>query len=209
MQQVVAADAQTVAITRDDEDLQLGPRQLEPGGDGRRAAMDRVKAVRVHVVREAARAADTRDEHDVLLRNAKARHRLLDRAQDGVVPAARAPAHVLVGLEVLLGVLRHSSRGARDDAHGFASRSWLMASRISWLASGMPRTRLKPTASTRYSARRTRTSWPLLISGTSTRRNWRRIWPRSGGSGLRWRTWTAETALPSICASSTAAVMAP
>src|SRR5256885_2100864 len=59
-----------------------------------------------------------------------------------------------------------------------------MASRISWLASGMPRTRLNPTASTRYSALRTRTSWPLLISGTRTRRYCRRIWPRSGGSGV-------------------------
>src|SRR3972149_5996337 len=47
----------------------------------------------------------------------------------------------------------------------------MIASWISSLASGSPRTRLKPTASTRYSARSTRTSWPLLISGTSTRRN--------------------------------------
>src|SRR3990170_1049143 len=209
VQQVVAADREPVAVAGHDENLELGPRQLEPGGDSRRPPVDRVEAVRVHVVREAARAADPRDEHDVLFLKTEGRHRLLHRAQDGVVPTAPAPPHVLVGLEVLLGVLRHGSRGPRDNAHCFASRSWLMASRISWLASGMPRTRLNPTASTRYSARRTRTSWPLLISGTSTRLNWRRIWPRSGGSGFRWRMWTEATALPSICASSTAAVMAP
>ena len=99
-------------------------------------------------------------------------HHLLHRAQDRVVTAARAPAHVLVGLEILLRVLRRRLRlrRSRVGAHRLSSSSWLMASWISWLASGRPRTRLKPTASTRYSARRTRTSCPLLISGTSTRR---------------------------------------
>src|SRR5262249_35764823 len=213
VEQMIAADAEAVAVARHHEDLQIGARQLEPGGDGRSPPVDRVKAVRVHVVREPARAADPGDEHDVLPGNAEIRHRLLHGAQDRVIPAARAPPNVLVRFEVLLRVLRGAARrrprSSLDGAHRFSSRIWLMASRISWLASGIPLTRLKPTASTRYSARRTRTSCPLLISGTSTRRYWRRICPRSGGSGFRYRRWMEATPLPSICASSTAAVAAP
>src|SRR3982074_2700292 len=69
-----------------------------------------VEAVGVHVVRKAARAADSRDEHDVLLGDPQIGHGLLHRAQDGVVPAPGAPAHVLVGLEILLRVLRAGAR---------------------------------------------------------------------------------------------------
>src|SRR5215510_3831989 len=207
VQHVVAADREPVAVTRDHEDLQLGPRHPEPGGDRRRPAVDRVEAVGVHVVREAARAADSGNEDDVLLGNPQVGHRFLDRRQDGVVAAARAPAHVLIRLEVLLRVLRRFLGLART--HALLPRSWLMASWISSEASGRPRTRLKPTASTRYSARSTRTSWPLLISGTSTLRYSRRMWPRSGGSGFRCRTWTDATDFPSVWARSTAAVIAP
>src|SRR6267378_340847 len=86
----------------------------------RRATMDRVEAVRVHVVREPARAADARDEHDVLARDTEVRHGLLHGAQDGVVTAARAPADVLVGLEILLRVLgrRRGRRPCPLRAHG-------------------------------------------------------------------------------------------
>src|SRR5215475_1220758 len=75
------------------------------------APVDGVEAIGVHVVREAARAADARDEHDVFLGDAEIGHRLLHGAQDRVVTAPRAPAHVLVGLEILLGVARAVRRG--------------------------------------------------------------------------------------------------
>src|SRR5262249_10279840 len=159
--------------------------QPEAGRDRRRPPVDRVEAVGVHVVREAARAADPRDEHDVLPRDAEVRHHLLYGAEDGVVAAARTAADSLVGLAGLLGGLGVRRGRGGGVAHFLSSRSCLIASRISWVARGTPRTRLKPTASTRYSARSTRTSWPLLISGTSTRRYCRRICPRSGGSGFR------------------------
>src|SRR5207237_8013445 len=183
----------------------------QPGGDRRRATVDRVEPVRVHVVRKAARAADAGDEDDVFLGDAEIGHRLLHRAQDRVVAASRAPAHVLIGLEVLLGVLRRRRRRRPrvGRAHCRSPSSWLMVSRISSEASGSPRTRLNPTASTRYSARSTRTSCPLLISGTRTLRYSRRMWPRSGGSGFMWRRCTDATDLPASCARSTAAVIAP
>src|SRR5215467_4694107 len=207
VQHMVAADREPVAVARHHEDLEIWPRHPEPGRDRRRAAVDRVEAVGVHVVREPARAADARDEDDVLLRDAQVRHRLLNGRQDRVVSAARAPANVLVGLEIRLGIPRGFFGVART--HAVPPRSWLMASRISSDASGSPRTRLKPTASTRYSARSTRTSWPLLISGTRTLRYSRRMWPRSGGSGFKCRRWIDATDLPSACARSTAAVMEP
>src|SRR5215510_639375 len=207
VQHVVAADRESVAVTRHHEDLEIWPRHPESRRDRRRAAVDRVEAVGVHVVREPARAADARDKDDVFLRDPEVGHRLLDGRQDRVVPAARAPAYVLVGLEILLRVPRRFLGSAR--AHALPPRSWLMASRISSDASGRPRTRLNPTASTRYSARSTRTSCPLLISGTMTFRYSLRIWPRSGGSGFRCRRWIEATDLPSACARSTAAVIAP
>src|SRR5205809_485246 len=158
VQHVVAADRQPVAVPRHDEHLEIGTRQPEPGGDGRGAAVDRVEPVGVHVVRKPTRAADPRDEDDVLLRDAEVRHRLLHGGEDRVVPAPGAPPDVLVGLEVLLRVLGRFLRLGAARAHTWPSTSWVMASRISSLASGRPRTRLKPTASTRYSARSTRTS---------------------------------------------------
>ena len=124
VQQVIAPDAEPVTVARDHEHLQLGPSQLEAGGQGGSATVDGVEAVGVHVVRETARAADSRDEHDVLLGDPQIGHGLLHRAQDGVVPAAGTPAHVLVGLEILLRVLRGGARHSGDRAHDFASRSW-------------------------------------------------------------------------------------
>ena len=73
VEEVVAADGQAVAVAGDHPHLQLGPRALQSGGQGRGAAVDRVDAVGVHVVREAARAADAGDEDDVLPGDAQLR----------------------------------------------------------------------------------------------------------------------------------------
>ena len=101
--QVVAADRQGVAVAGHDPDREVGARQREPGGERRRAAVDAVDAVGVHVVGEAARAADPGDEDDSLRRQPQLGQELLDRGEDRVVAAARAPARLLVGGEVLLG----------------------------------------------------------------------------------------------------------
>src|SRR5262249_49765055 len=161
------------------------PGQPETRGDGGRAAVDRVEPVRIHVVGKPARAADARDEDDVLLRDVEVGHRLLYRGENRVVAASRAPPHVLARLEVLLGIASGLGGPRSTGTHTLLPMSCAIASLISSDASGRPRTRLNPTASTRYSARSTRTSWPLLISGTSTLRYSRKMWPRSGGSGLR------------------------
>src|SRR5439155_20378463 len=69
--------------------------------DRQGTAVDRVHPVGLHVVREARGAADTGDEDDLLAREAELGHERLDGGEDGVVAAARTPAHLLVGLEVL------------------------------------------------------------------------------------------------------------
>jgi len=102
MDHVIAADRQAVAVAGDDPHVELGARDLEARRDGRRAAVDRVEAVRVHVVREPARAADAADEHRVLALHAEVRERALHRREDRVVAAARTPADILVRLHVLL-----------------------------------------------------------------------------------------------------------
>ena len=60
--EVVAADGQPVAVAGDYPDLKIGPGHLEPGGNGRSPAVDRVETKGVHVIREPAGAADARDE---------------------------------------------------------------------------------------------------------------------------------------------------
>src|SRR5207245_2110124 len=152
--------------------------------DRRRAAVNAVHAVGIHVVGEAARAADAADPHHVFAPDAQLRHDLLHLGQDGVVPAAGAPAHFLIRDEVFFRVLRLVSRGRAHRNYLSTARSGVtfavlpagpvsssIFAVISTTLKGLPWILLRPTASTRYSARRSLSSWPLLSSGTSTRSN--------------------------------------
>src|SRR5262249_53175409 len=115
----------------------------------------------VHVVREAAGAADARHDHELLPRHAELREDRLHGRQDRVVPAAGAPAYLLVGLEILL---RVDGQGRGHDCFRTSS---IFAS-ISASLNGLPWILLKPSASARYFARSTNTSCPMFISGTTT-----------------------------------------
>ena len=102
--QVVAADRQRVAVTGDDPHREVLAGRGDAGRDRRRAAVDRVHAVGVEVVGEPRRAADAGDEHDVLAAQAEVGQERLDGLEHGVVAAPGAPAHLLVGGEVLAGL---------------------------------------------------------------------------------------------------------
>ena len=104
-----------VAVAGDDPHVEVGPGHGQPGGDGRRPAVDAVHPVGVHVVREAGGAADARHEHRVLAAHAEVGHQHLDGGEDRVVAAARAPAHLLVARPVLAG-------GDGDRSVGQSSR---------------------------------------------------------------------------------------
>ena len=73
----------------------------EAGGDRRRPPVDRVHPVGVHVVREPRCAADPGDEDRVLAAHAELGQQHLHGGEDRVVPAARAPADLLVARPVL------------------------------------------------------------------------------------------------------------
>ncbi len=113
VQQVVAADRQAVAVAGDDPDVELGVRELEPRRDRRRAAVDRMEAVGLEVVRKARRAADARHEHGLLGHGADVGERLRHGLEHGVVAAARAPTHFLRGREIFGLQLRAHARSPR------------------------------------------------------------------------------------------------
>ena len=119
--QVVAADAQRVAVTGHDPDREVLARGRQPGRQRGPAPVDAVHPVRVHVVREAARAADAGHEHDPLGRDPELREEGLHGREHRVVAAARAPARLLVGLEVRLRQPRrcHISFSISDGISGW------------------------------------------------------------------------------------------
>ena len=103
--QVIPPNGKTVTIAGDHPDTELRPGQLEACGDSRCPAVDAVYAVGVHVIGEAAGAADAGDENQVLTRNPDLRQHLLHLRQNGVVATTWTPAHILVGDEILSGQL--------------------------------------------------------------------------------------------------------
>src|SRR5450432_4200159 len=104
MDQVIATDRQGVAVAGDNEHGEIGPRDRESGRDGGSAAVDRMHAVGVEVIRKARRTADAGNEHHVLATQPELGQERLHRGEDRVVTAPGAPAHLLVGLEVLRGL---------------------------------------------------------------------------------------------------------
>ena len=113
----------------------------------------------------------------------------------GVVAAARAPAHLLVGREVLLGELDLGDVAAFGDVSVILRHLHDPRSSISAARKGRPFTLVMLMASTRYSARTRRDSWPRFISGTSTIVVAVQDLAQVPGNGLRW-TRCARATLP-------------
>ena len=97
---VIAADGEGIAVTGGDPNVEFGARDFQASGDGGRAAVNRVKAEGVHVIGEAAGAADAGDEDEFFARDAEFGEHGLHGGEDGVVAAAWAPANFLVGLKI-------------------------------------------------------------------------------------------------------------
>ena len=94
---VEAADAVGIVETRP----QLRPGDLQTRGNRRGAAVEGVEAVGVDVVRQPAGAAAAGDEDDLLARHAEPGEDVLELGKDREIAAAGAPAHLLVGGEVV------------------------------------------------------------------------------------------------------------
>src|SRR5438128_688725 len=111
---VVAADGKRVTISGSDPYFQFRARNLDSGGHRGSASVDGVESVSVHVIREAARAADAGDNDEVFALDAEFRENSLNGRKDCVVAAARAPADFLVRLEIFLCKRRESRCGHRS-----------------------------------------------------------------------------------------------
>src|SRR6185503_1167498 len=181
VQHVVAADRQAIAVPRHHPDVELGIGELDAGRNRRRAAVHGVESVRRHIVRKARGAPDPTDEYGALAHESHVGARLLHRLEDRVVAAAGTPADFLVRGVILGGELRVGDRGDRHTI-------FLIACAISVTRKGLPVTFGSDSAGTRYSARSSFTSWPLFISGTSTRSKRFSKSPRFRGNGLKYRT---------------------
>ena len=172
--QVVPADGERVAVSRDHPDMQVRAGRGDPRGDGRSASMDPVHAVGVDVVGEPPRTADAADEHGLLRGHAELREEGLHRRQDRVVAAARTPPDLLVAGEVLLG--QCGSRRGRCSVSAdrlpilLAHQPSLLriSSSTSWAWMGCPWTLVKLSTSIRNLARRIMASCPRFISGNNT-----------------------------------------
>ena len=193
--QMVATDGQGIAVTGHDPDRKVRAGRRQTRRDRRGTPVDRVHAIGVEVVREARGAADAGDEGDVLALEAELGQEGLDRGEDDVVTTPRAPAHLLIGGELLLRLLRVVGTQGRhpeqagagepsqvptagrvgqthrrvDCGHDNSSTDLRMTSTNSVVAKGSPRTALWERMSTRYFARRSIASWPRFISGRITR----------------------------------------
>src|SRR5215469_1228000 len=109
---MIAANRKRISVAGRNPYLKVGSRDFEPRRDRWGAAVNRMKAERVHVVREAARAADPRNHDEFFFWNAQFGENGLNRRENRVIAAAGTPADFLVGLKIFLGVWRRQSNGA-------------------------------------------------------------------------------------------------
>src|SRR5258708_4448873 len=112
LNRVIPTDGQRVAVASGDPNFQVRTNSLDAGSYGRRTTMNRMETKCVHVIREAAGAADTGNNHEVLALDAQLWKDGLHRGENRVVSAARAPAHFLVGLKIFFRERRWQRRGA-------------------------------------------------------------------------------------------------
>ena len=96
MDEMIATNAQTIAVTSDEPNVQVGSGDLEASGNRRSTTMNGMKAIRIHVVREATRAADAGNENCLFFWNTELREDFLDLSQNGIISTARAPPDILV-----------------------------------------------------------------------------------------------------------------
>ena len=89
---VSGPDAATVSVTGIYEHTEFRPSKLDALGYGKRAAMNAVKAVCVHVMRQSARTSDARHEYRFFREKFFVAAQSLDGGEDRIIAAAGAPS---------------------------------------------------------------------------------------------------------------------
>ena len=109
MGEVIAADAEAIAVTAGDEHGELMVGHLDAGGDRQRAAVQGVHAVGLNEAGEVRGAADAADGDDLVIGNLELDEGLLHRGQHAEVAAAGAPVGIDAAFEI----------GRRERLRGF------------------------------------------------------------------------------------------
>src|SRR3954453_13746105 len=99
---MVAADGEAVAVAAEQEDVEIGPGQADAAGIRDGAAMDEVRAVAVHEIREARGTADPGQGTDLLVFDILFLEHFVERSQNSKISATGTPRRV-VGRDCLLG----------------------------------------------------------------------------------------------------------
>jgi hypothetical protein len=102
---------QAIAVAGDNDDFEIGSRQLEAGGKRQRPPVSDVKGIGVDIGAEPARASDAGNEGQPVLVDIELVDRPQQRAQGDTVTASRAQemrehvfTQVIVDIELLLGL---------------------------------------------------------------------------------------------------------
>ena len=101
MDRMIPPDAETIPVTGDNPDAELGTAGLQPRSNSRGPAMDRMHAIGIHIIREPAATANPGYYNNVLPGYPQSRHDLLHLGEDDIIPASRAPANFLISGKVL------------------------------------------------------------------------------------------------------------
>ena len=109
--EVAGADAVPVTVAAEREHREARVRKTPAGGDREHATVQRVEAIRVHVMRRLPRAADAREQRDLVGIELQLRERHLDPGQNSEIAAARTPIVVELGLVVLDRELHRRANG--------------------------------------------------------------------------------------------------
>ena len=157
MDEMVAADGQTVTVAAHLPHGEGRIGHLCACGDGCRTAVDGVHAIGGHVVGQTAAASDAADDGDVLGCHAYFGHGLVQTCQEEVVAASGAPSWL--SFLVLLCCVHDS----------YSSITFFTNSTISLTTKGCPFTSLYCTGTNPSTFMRSHAaSWPMFCSATTT-----------------------------------------
>src|SRR5688572_2170010 len=111
MDEMIASDGETIAVTAEDKHVEIVSAQTDAGGKRECASVNEVAAMGVDEIGEARRAADAGKRDDFLVRIVELFQHAVERRKDGEVAATGAPRWVVGGQHFLRE--RRARRGKR------------------------------------------------------------------------------------------------
>src|SRR5215207_9379843 len=95
MIEMIAADGKGVSVTTEHEHVEVGTSQRNATCEGQGAAVNEVRAVRLHEIREAARASDAGHGRDLLVIDFSLLDQFKVEREHREISAARAPRRMI------------------------------------------------------------------------------------------------------------------